>query len=232
MPKLAAPCRMGRSKPAALARWGSAWSGFSSPLSRYRSARLGGVGRSQIFSGAACGTGCGAGVSVALPPNPPCLRANVLLSTVATGAPSSPIRSRVFWMMAALPGPLSMTSLTRGRLTSFASDAEGGVGHAAWPAQHHRHGGKCREPGALVHEFELARIERVHADADAERIENALALPVAHADVARPVGHDPFVIEIRFRQRRLPCPQFAMPTPGRERFRAQAPFASPPPDPR
>ena len=125
MPKLAAPCRMGRSKPAALARWGSAWSGFSSPLSRYKSARLGGVGRSQIFSGAACGTACGAGVSVALPPNPPCLRANVLLSTVATGAPSSPIRSRVFWMMAALPGPLSMTSLTRGRLTRLAFGASG-----------------------------------------------------------------------------------------------------------
>src|SRR5262249_62006361 len=111
-------------------------------------------------------------------------------------------------------------------------DAEGGMGHAARPAQPHRHGGKGREPSALVHEFELALIERVHAHADAERIEDALALTVAHADVAWPVGHDPFVIEIRFYQRRLPCPQFAMPTPGRERFRAQAPFSSPPPDPR
>src|SRR6516164_1821833 len=111
-------------------------------------------------------------------------------------------------------------------------DAEGGVGHAARPAQHHRHGGKCREPSALVHEFELARIERVHADADAERVENALALTVAHANVAGPVGHDPFVIELRFHQYRLPCPQCATLRPGRERFRAQAPCASLPPDPR
>src|SRR5262249_10211869 len=111
-------------------------------------------------------------------------------------------------------------------------DAEGRIGHAARPPQHHRHGGKGGEPGALVHEFELARIERVHADADAERIEGALALTVAHADVARPVGHDPCVIEIRFHQCRLPCSQFATLRPGRERFRAQAPCASLPPDPR
>ena len=111
-------------------------------------------------------------------------------------------------------------------------DAEGGIGHSARPAQHHRHGGKRREPGALVYELELARIERVHAGADAERIEDALALTVVHANVARPVGHDSFVIELRFRQRRLPCPQCATLRPGRERFRAQAPCASPPPDPR
>src|SRR5215813_7622791 len=200
---------MGRSKPAALARCGSAWSGFSSPLSRYNSARLGGVGRSQTVSGPACGTACGAGVSVALPPNPPCLRANVLLSTVATGAPSSPIRSRVFWMMAALPGPLSMTSLTRGRLTRLAFGASGRcsttlrspattrrsstpkAGSVMRPGQHHGHGGKGREPGAFVHEFELTRIERVHADPDAQRVEDALALAVTHADIGRPVGHDP-----------------------------------------
>jgi hypothetical protein len=61
---------------------------------------------------------------VTLPPKPPCLRANVLLSTVATSVPSSAIRSRVFWMMAALPGPLSMTSLMRGRLRSLPSAAK------------------------------------------------------------------------------------------------------------
>src|SRR5262249_60367780 len=97
-------------------------------------------------------------------------------------------------------------------------DAEGRIGHAARPAQHHRHGGKGREPGALVHEFELALIERVHAHADAERIEDALALTRAHADVAWTVGHDPFVIEIRFYQPPLPCPQFPMPTPDPETF--------------
>src|SRR5262249_50706529 len=91
-------------------------------------------------------------------------------------------------------------------------DTEGRIGHAAGPAQHHRHGGKGLEPGALVHEFELARIERVHADADTERIEDALAPTVAHAHVARPESHDPFVIEIRLCQRRLPCSQSAKPT--------------------
>ena len=71
------------------------------------------------------------------------------------------------------------------------------------PAEHHRHGGKGFEPGALVDEFELARIERVHADADAERVEDALALAVAHADVGGPVGHDPFVVQLWLRQCRL-----------------------------
>jgi hypothetical protein len=40
---------------------------------------------------------------------------------------------------------------------------------------------------------ELPGIERVHAEPDAERIENAVARAIARRDVARPVGHDLFV---------------------------------------
>ena len=83
-------------------------------------------------------------------------------------------------------------------------DAESRISHAPGPAQHHRHRRKRLKSRALVHEFELARIERVHADANAERVDDALALPVAHLDVGRPIGHDLFVIEVRFWQFRLP----------------------------
>src|SRR6266446_1818903 len=75
-------------------------------------------------------------------------------------------------------------------------DAKRWIGHAARPAQHHRHGRKGFEPCALIDEFELAWIERVHAHSDAERIEDALAFPVAHTDVDRPIGHDPLIVEI------------------------------------
>ena len=54
----------------------------------------------------------GTGDCVTLPPNPPCLRAKVEPSTVAMSVPSSTVRSRVNWMIAALPSPLSMISLT------------------------------------------------------------------------------------------------------------------------
>ncbi len=74
-------------------------------------------------------------------------------------------------------------------------DAECRVGHAARPTEHHRHGGKRLEAGALVDEFELPRIERIHPEPDAERIENAVARAVAHGDVGGPIGHDPFVVE-------------------------------------
>src|SRR5439155_20657705 len=56
-------------------------------------------------------------------------------------------------------------------------------------------GGKRAEAGALVDEFELAGIERLHAEPDAERIEDAVALAVAHGDVGRPMGHNPFIVE-------------------------------------
>src|SRR5260370_18555873 len=75
-------------------------------------------------------------------------------------------------------------------------DAKRWIGHAARPAQHHRHGRKGFEPCALIDEFELAWIERVHAHSDAERIEDALAFPVAHTDVDRTIGHVPLIVEI------------------------------------
>ena len=77
-------------------------------------------------------------------------------------------------------------------------DAESGIGHAAGPAQHHRHGGEGLEAGALVHEFELTRINRIHSKPDPERIDDALALAVAHWNIGRPMGHDPFVVQRHF----------------------------------
>ena len=55
--------------------------------------------------------------------------------------------------------------------------------------------GKGLEARALVHEFQLTRIDRVHAQSDAERIENALARAVVDGNVGRPIGHDPFVVQ-------------------------------------
>ena len=51
-------------------------------------------------------------------------------------------------------------------------DTEGRIGQAPGPAQHHRHGRKRLQPGALIDEFERAPVERVHAQPDAERIED------------------------------------------------------------
>src|SRR6516165_3453981 len=217
MPKLAAPCRMGRSKPAALARWGSAWSGFSSPLSRYRSARLARPlryrTRRRRLRRLAAEPAVLARKRAAVDGGD---RRSVLADQVARilddGGVAGAFVDDLFDARPAhkaglrwCQGPMQHHLEVAGDHQALV-DAEGGIGHAARPAQHHRHGGKRLEPSALVHELELARIERVHADADAERIEDALALTVAHANVAGPVGHDPFVIELRFRQCRLPCP--------------------------
>src|SRR5450631_1010179 len=73
-------------------------------------------------------------------------------------------------------------------------NAELWIGQPAHPTKRSSHRRECREI-LLIDELKLALIERVHAKADAERVDNTIARTIARPDIRGPIGHDLLVVQ-------------------------------------